>query len=52
MAVKDITLQEAISHVEEFHDAFQIKNANGPTVDLSEKDIKLRFDLMREENEE
>lgn len=45
-------LQETISHVEKFHDAFGIKNQHEPTVALSEAEIELRFNLMKEENEE
>jgi len=49
---KEITLKEVIAHVEKFHDSFGIDNNHAPTTNLSEADIKLRFDLMREENEE
>lgn len=49
---KDITLKEVIGHVETFHDAFGIENKYAPTPKISEKEGKLRFDLMREENEE
>lgn len=45
-------IQETIGHVEQFHDAFGIKNHYEPTVDLTEAEIKLRFNLMKEENEE
>ncbi len=45
-------LKDTIGAVEQFHDAFGIKNNYVPTVDISEGDINLRFDLMREENEE
>lgn len=45
-------LKDTIGAVEKFHTAFGISNNYQPTVDLSEKDINLRFDLMREENEE
>lgn len=47
-----MTLHNAISHVRDFHNAFGIGNAEGPTVELGPNEIKLRFDLMREENEE
>ena len=47
---KDI--HELISHVEKFHDAFGIGNNHEPTVKIEKKDIQLRFDLMKEENEE
>jgi predicted HAD superfamily Cof-like phosphohydrolase len=49
---KNITLTEVIEHVETFHTAFGIENKNAPTHEISEKEGKLRFDLMREENEE
>ena len=49
---KNITLKEVIEHVETFHDAFGIQNNYSPTEIISEKEGKLRFDLMREENEE
>lgn len=52
MQPEGLTLTGAISNVREFHDAFGIGNASKPTIDLSEQDIQLRFDLMREENEE
>jgi predicted HAD superfamily Cof-like phosphohydrolase len=45
-------LQETIAAVETFHNAFKIKNNYSPTIDLSASDIELRFNLMKEENEE
>jgi predicted HAD superfamily Cof-like phosphohydrolase len=45
-------IYELISHVEEFHNAFGIGNNHKPTVEIEKKDIQLRFDLMKEENEE
>jgi predicted HAD superfamily Cof-like phosphohydrolase len=47
-----MTLQETISAVEQFHDAFKISNNYQPTAALSEADITLRYNLMKEENEE
>lgn len=47
-----MTLQETIGAVEQFHDAFNISNNYTPTAQLSEADITLRFNLMKEENEE
>jgi predicted HAD superfamily Cof-like phosphohydrolase len=44
--------QEIIASVETFHDAFRIANNHTPTADLSEADILLRYNLMKEENEE
>lgn len=45
-------IQETIGHVEQFHDAFGIKNHYEPTVNLTEAEVELRFNLMKEENEE
>lgn len=45
-------LKDHLKKVETFHDSFGIDNNYKPTINLSEGDIKLRFDLMREENEE
>jgi len=47
-----MTLKETISAVEIFYDAFGIKNNYEPTIDLTEKDIELRYNLMNEENSE
>jgi predicted HAD superfamily Cof-like phosphohydrolase len=47
-----MTLQETIQAVEAFHDAFKIQNNYSPTAKLSDADIELRFNLMKEENEE
>lgn len=49
---KEITLKEVIGHVEKFHDSFGIENKYEPTAEISEREGQLRFDLMREENEE
>ncbi len=49
---KNITLAQVIEHVETFHNSFGIENKNAPTHEISPKEGKLRFDLMREENEE
>ena len=45
-------LQDTIGAVEQFHDAFKITNNYEPTSNLSEADIELRYNLMKEENEE
>lgn len=47
-----MTLQETIQAVETFHDAFNIPNNYEPTAQLTEADIALRYNLMKEENEE
>lgn len=49
---KDLTLKEIINHVADFHDAFSIENKNKPTVNIPQQTMGLRFDLMKEENEE
>jgi predicted HAD superfamily Cof-like phosphohydrolase len=45
-------MKHIINHVEKFHDSFGIKNNYEPTVALSEDEVKLRYNLMKEENEE
>lgn len=47
-----MTLQETIQAVEAFHNAFGIANQYAPTTELTEADIQLRYNLMKEENEE
>jgi predicted HAD superfamily Cof-like phosphohydrolase len=47
-----MTLQETINAVALFHDSFGIQNNHAPTAELSEADVQLRHDLMKEENEE
>jgi predicted HAD superfamily Cof-like phosphohydrolase len=47
-----MTLQETIQAVETFHNAFNIQNNYEPTTALTEDDIMLRYNLMKEENEE
>ncbi len=47
-----LTLADTIDAVAEFHDAFKITNRHTPTAALSEKEYTLRFNLMKEENEE
>jgi predicted HAD superfamily Cof-like phosphohydrolase len=41
-----------ISEVARFHDAFGIQNNEQPTAALSAADVELRYNLMKEENEE
>lgn len=48
--VKDI--HALISHVEKFHDAFGVKNNYEPIAHIGEETIKLRHDLLQEENDE
>ena len=47
-----MTLKETIDHVRTFHDAFGISNAAVPTAAIGEDQLRLRHELMREENEE
>jgi predicted HAD superfamily Cof-like phosphohydrolase len=49
---KELTLTEAIRSVAEFHKAFGIENYYEPTSDLPTEVYQLRYNLMREENEE
>jgi len=49
---RKMKLQDTIGAVEQFHDAFNIQNNYVPTPNLSEADIQLRYNLMKEENEE
>jgi predicted HAD superfamily Cof-like phosphohydrolase len=41
-----------INQVGKFHDSFGIKNNHQPTTALDLQEIQLRFDLLKEENEE
>ena len=52
MLTNKLTIDQAISHVKDFHDAFGIGNAHELTAVLEKRELQLRFDLMREENEE
>ena len=49
---KTLTLQDCISAVETFHDAFGISNEDSPKSQVGEDTYYLRYKLMREENEE
>ena len=44
--------EKIINHVKNFHESFGINNEEKPNENLSEETVNLRFDLMREENEE
>jgi predicted HAD superfamily Cof-like phosphohydrolase len=44
--------KEIIGAVAQFHDAFGIQNNTQPTAQLSAADVQLRYNLMKEENEE
>ena len=45
-------IKKELDAVQEFHEAFKIEVNQHPTVQLSDKIKELRFELMREENEE
>lgn len=47
-----MSLIDKINKVKEFHEAFGIQNNEAPTAHLSKEEIQLRFDLIKEENEE
>ena len=47
-----LTLAETIDMVKEFHEAFKIGNEEVPVAEISKKDYQLRYELMKEENEE
>ena len=46
------TLIEKISHVEKFHDVFKIGNRYEPIATIGENEYMLRYNLIKEENEE
>ena len=52
MSDQKLTLTETIDMVKEFHEAFKINVNQEPTLDLSNQIKELRFNLMKEENEE
>ena len=45
-------LKKELDAVQEFHEAFKINVNQEPTLDLSDQIKELRFNLMKEENEE
>lgn len=45
-------MKEQIQAVQAFHTAYKLGYAEKPTVTLSPEKIKLRFELLKEENEE
>ena len=45
-------MKKQINHVAEFHDVFQIGNESSPKVDVGSEVYMLRYNLMREENDE
>jgi predicted HAD superfamily Cof-like phosphohydrolase len=48
----DYPFHKIVNAVAEFHEAFGIENFTEPNADLTPEQVQLRFDLMREENEE
>ena len=46
------TLLHKIKHVEKFHDVFRIGNRYEPTAVVPENEYMLRYNLIKEENEE
>ena len=49
---ENLTLSNCIEAVEEFHNSFGISNAYSLVNSLSDSDLNLRYNLMKEENEE
>ena len=49
---KNLSLQNVINAVREFHDAFKIPNSDRPNASLTEDEVMLRYRLMAEENDE
>lgn len=45
-------MEDQIKSVREFHNLFQIVSNDAPVAQISEADYMLRFNLMKEENEE
>ena len=45
-------MRKQINHVKLFHESFGIENKTRPNSNLSEKVYNLRFNLMKEENDE
>ncbi len=45
-------MQKQINAVKEFHTAFKLGQSESPKADLGESKNKLRYNLMKEENEE
>ena len=45
-------MKKQLNAVKDFHDTFGLNYNDSPTVDLGKKIIDLRFNLMKEENEE
>ncbi|MEY3399489.1 MAG: hypothetical protein RL220_2083 [Bacteroidota bacterium] len=52
MSETRLTLRHTIAHVEEFHSSFRLNREDEPTGMIPENLYNLRYELMREENEE
>ena len=52
IAEKNLGIMEMIKHVESFHESFGISNNHSPTTEVSKNEMLLRYNLMKEENEE
>ena len=48
----NLKLIDCVNAVAEFHDSFVIPNKYTPLAKVDEKDLNLRYSLMKEENEE
>ena len=45
-------MKKQLNAVKDFHDTFGLNYNDSPTVDMEKKIIELRFNLMKEENDE
>ncbi|PDH44150.1 MAG: hypothetical protein CND43_03185 [Flavobacteriales bacterium MED-G15] len=45
-------MSKELDAVAEFHDSFGIESKNSPTIQIPEETVMLRYNLMKEENEE
>tara|TARA_X000000950_G_scaffold35695_2_gene38184 strand:+ start:23619 stop:24011 length:393 start_codon:yes stop_codon:yes gene_type:complete len=45
-------ISKELDAVAEFHDSFGIESKNSPTIQIPEETVMLRYNLMKEENEE
>jgi predicted HAD superfamily Cof-like phosphohydrolase len=50
--ITDYKMSQLVKMVAEFHDKFKVGNNHSPTVDLSDSEIELRYNLMAEETSE
>lgn len=49
---ESLSLKETIDMVKTFHEAFKIGNEEAPVAEIAKKEYQLRYELMKEENEE